>query len=83
MIWFDWVYDISTIVAYLILNPLYTNILSFGLVRFYGISTIVGYFIPNSYKEDITWLFPLNREFKLSLGSFVQWHINCRKTTVV
>ena len=46
-------YGISTIVDYLIPNPLYTYILNiyvlvwFGLVWFYGISTIVDYLIPN------------------------------------
>ena len=54
-IWFSlvWFYGISTIVGYLMLNPLNTYTLNiydlvwFGLVWFYGISTIVGYFLPN------------------------------------
>ena len=49
-IWFGLVgfYGISTIIGYLMPNPLYTYILNtFGLVWFYGISTIVGYLIPN------------------------------------
>ena len=42
-------YGISTIVGYLMPDPLYINILNiwFGLVVFYGISTIVGYLMPN------------------------------------
>ena len=55
MIWFGWVwfYDVSSIVGYLMPNPLYTYILNiydlvwFGLVWFYGISVIVGYLTPN------------------------------------
>ena len=48
---FGWVrfYSISTIVGYLMPNPLYTydKYVGFGLFRFYDISTIVGYFMPN------------------------------------
>ena len=46
-----WFYGISTIVGYLMPNPLYTYILNiwFGLVGFYGISTIVGYLMPNPF----------------------------------
>ena len=41
-------YGISTIVGYLMPNPLYTYILNkYDLVWFYGISTIVGYLMPN------------------------------------
>ena len=45
-------YGISTIVGYLITNPIYIYIyiyiyIWFGLVGFYGISTIVGYSMPN------------------------------------
>ena len=50
MIWFGLVgfYDISTIVDYLMSNPLYTYILNiYGLVGFYGTSTFVGYLMPN------------------------------------
>ena len=54
MIWFGWVlwfYGISsTIVGYLMPNPLYTYILDiYDLVwlGFYGISTIVGYLMPS------------------------------------
>ena len=50
MIWFGWVYGISTIVGYLMPNPLYTYILNiYNLVwfGFYGISTIVGYLMAN------------------------------------
>ena len=66
MIWFGWVgfYGISTIVGYLMPNPLYTYIkyILFGLVGFHGISTIVGYLMPiplyayilNIY--DLVWL---------------------------
>ena len=44
-----WFYGISSIVGYLMLNPLYTYILNiwFGLVGFYGISTIVSYLMLN------------------------------------
>ena len=56
LVWFglDGFYGISTVVSYLMLNPLYTYVLDicglvwFGLVGFYGISTIVGYLKPNS-----------------------------------
>ena len=47
MVWF---YGISTIVGYLMPNPLFTFIIKyigFALVGFYGISTIVGYLMPN------------------------------------
>ena len=52
MIWFGlfWFYGISTIVGYLMQNPLYTYILNiYDLVwlGFYGISTILGYLMPN------------------------------------
>ena len=50
-IWFSLVrsYGISTIVCYLMPNPLYTYIryIWFCLVGFYGIYTIVGYLMPN------------------------------------
>ena len=95
-IWFGWVgfYGVSTIVGYLMPNPLYTYILNniiwlgwvlwhvnhcrlfnaksslyiyikyiwFGLVGFYGISTIVGYLMPNplyTYILNIKGLFGL------------------------
>ena len=62
-IWFGWVgFDgISTIVGYLMPNPLYTYIW-FGWVGFYGISTIVGYLMPNHLSTyilniyDLVWL---------------------------
>ena len=47
-----WFYGISTIIGYLMPNPLYTYISNiydlvwFGLVWFYGISTIIGYLMP-------------------------------------
>ena len=52
-----WFYGISTIVGYLMPNPLYTYIFNniydfflFGLVCwFYGISTFVGYLTPNPF----------------------------------
>ena len=59
MIWFGLVnfYGISTIVCYLMPNPLYSYILNMiwlGLVGFYGILTIVGYLKPNPvYKSFI------------------------------
>ena len=46
-------YGISTIVGYLMLNPLYTDILNiydlvyFGLLWFNGISTLEGYVMTN------------------------------------
>ena len=49
-IWFSLVrfYGISTIVGYIMPNPLYTYILNiYDLVWFYGISTIVDYLMPN------------------------------------
>ena len=45
MIWFAF-YGISTIIGYLMLNPVYTyisNIYDFVWFAFYGISTIIGY----------------------------------------
>ena len=67
-IWFGLVgfYGISTILCYLMPNPLNTYILIkyiwFGLVGFYGISTIVGYLRTNPLhthiwnKYDLVWL---------------------------
>ena len=59
-----WFYGISTIVGYLMPNPLYTYILNiqFGLVGFYGISTIVGHLVANPLYTyvlnicDLVWL---------------------------
>ena len=43
-----WFYGISTIIGYLMPNPLYTYISNiYDLVGFYGITTIVGYLMPN------------------------------------
>ena len=44
-----WFYGVSTIVGYLMPNPLYTYIfnIGLGLVGFYCISTIVDYLMPN------------------------------------
>ena len=44
-----WFYGTSTVVGYLMPNPLYTYIqyTGFGLVWFYGTSTVVGYLKPN------------------------------------
>ena len=45
-----WFYGISTLVGYLMPNPLYSiyiKYIGFGLVWFYGISTLVGYLMPN------------------------------------
>ena len=48
LVWLD---GTSTIVGYLMPNPLYTYILNiYDLVGFYGISTIVGYLMPNGEK---------------------------------
>ena len=45
LVWFD---GISTIVDYLMPNPLYTYISNiYDFVWFYGISTLVGYLMPN------------------------------------
>ena len=63
-----WLYGISTIVGYLILNPLYAYILNIydlvglvwvGLGWFYGISTIVGYLILNPLYADILNIYDL------------------------
>ena len=65
--WFGLVgfYGISTIVGYLMPDPLYTyisNIYDLVLVEFYGISTIVVYLIPNPLHTyildiyDLVWL---------------------------
>ena len=58
----NWLYDISTIIGYLMANPLYTYILNrYDLVWFYGISTIVGYLMPNPLntyminRHDLVW----------------------------
>ena len=70
-------YVISTIVGYLMPNPLYTSVLDIcDLVwfdLFYGISTIVGYLMPNPLYTsvldicDLVWF------------DLVLWHINhCR-----
>ena len=63
MIWFGWVYGISTIVGYLMPNLLYTYMSNiYDLVGFYGISTIVGYLMPNPSHTyilniyDLVWL---------------------------
>ena len=65
-IWFGLVrfYGTSTIVRYLMPNPLYTYIryIGFGLVGFYGVSIIVGYLMPNPLYTyifniyDLLWL---------------------------
>ena len=48
-------YGISTIVGYLMPNPLYTYIMNiwFGLVGFYDISTILGYLMSNPVQTNI------------------------------
>ena len=62
-VWFGWVgfYGMSTIVGYLMPNPLYTHIkyILFGLVEFYGISTIVGYLMPNPLHTFISNIYDL------------------------
>ena len=101
---------ISTIVGYLMLNPLYTYILTiydwfgwdlwhinfcglfnsksslyiyikyiwFGLVGFYGISTIVGYLMPNPLYTYILNKYDLVRLWVV-LVVWILWHINlCR-----
>ena len=40
-------YGISTIVGYLMSNPVYAYKLGFGWVGVYGISILVGYLLPN------------------------------------
>ena len=56
-------YGISTMVGYLMLNPLYTYILDiYDLVWFYGISSVVGYSMPHPLYTyvlnifDLVWL---------------------------
>ena len=72
MIWF---YGISTIVGYLIPNPISLSLyiyiyIKFGLVRFYRISTIVDYLMSNTFYIDISNIYDL---------VWVLWHINhCR-----
>ena len=56
-------YGISTIVGYLMPNPLYTvyiKYIGFGLVGFYGISTIVGYLMPNPLYTYILSIYDLD-----------------------
>ena len=56
MIWFD---GKSTIVGYLMPNPLHTYISNkyyfiwFGLVWFHGITTIIGYLMPNPFLHGL------------------------------
>ena len=53
-------YGISTIIGYLIPNPLYTYMfryIGFGLVGFYGISTTVGYLMLNTVYTYIKYMF--------------------------
>ena len=65
-----WFYGISTIIGYLMLNPVYTYILNiYDLVWFYGISIIVGYLMPNPLYTYI-----LN-VYMIWFG-LVLWHIN-------
>ena len=50
MIWFDWVlWHINLCRLFIAISSLYIYIkyVGFGLVGFYGISTIVGYLMPN------------------------------------
>ena len=61
-IWFGLVgfYRISTIVGYLMLNPVFTSILDiYDLVGFYGISTIVGYLMQNPVFTSILNIYDL------------------------
>ena len=85
LVWFGlvWFYGISTIVGYLMPNPIYTYILNiydfglvwFGLDWFYGISTIVGYLMPNPIYTYILNIY----DFGLVWFGLVLWHINhCR-----
>ena len=83
MVWFRWVLwvsTISTIVGYLIPNPVHTNISNmyiYDLVEFYGISTIVGYLMPNPIYTYI-----LNMYIWYDFG-WVLWNINhCRSFNV-
>ena len=64
MVWF---YGISTIVSYLMPNPVYTYILDiYDLVWFYGISTIVSYLMPNPVYTyildiyDLVWFYGIS-----------------------
>ena len=109
-IWFGlvWFYGISTIVGYLMPNPLYTYILNimiwfglilwhinhcrlfnarsswyiyikyiwFGLVWFYGISTIVGHLMPDPLDTYLSNIY--------DLVWFDLWHINhCRSFNAI
>ena len=73
-LWFGLVgfYGISTIVGYLMPNPLYTYICIqyrwFGLVGFYGISTIIGYLMRNPIIH-IYWI-------HMIWFGWVLWHVN-------
>ena len=64
-------YAISTIVSYLMPNPLYTDIkyIGFGLVGFYAISTIVGYLMPNPFYKYIYIFFHMVKWFRLFLSN--------------
>ena len=74
LVWLDlvWFYGISTIVGYLMPNPLYTYIyiqhIRFGLVGFYDISTIVGYLRLNPLYTYILNLSSSLRDFLPSLN---------------
>ena len=62
MIWFGWVlWHINHCRLFNTKSSLYTYIkyIVFGFVGFYGISTIVGYLMPNplyTYKSNIYWI---------------------------
>ena len=63
MIWFSWLFWHRS-QCYLMLNSVYTYVLNicFGLGGFMGISTIIGFLMPNplytyiSNKYDLAWL---------------------------
>ena len=70
-IWFIliWFYATSTIVGYLMPNPLYTCIW-FGLAWFYGRSTIVGYLILNHVYTFISNIYDLSTHF---IDNVIKW----------
>ena len=59
-------YGISTIVGYLMSNPVYRYVLNkydFYLVQFYGISTIVGCLMPNPVYAYILNIYMICKHF--------------------
>ena len=61
---FSWVYGLSTIVGYLMPNPIYIFI---GLVGFCGISALEGYLMPNPLYSCVVNTWFVNAEFEDSI----------------